>query len=595
MQRASRAQSAAWWIGALLIIAGVMTYFYHHGENSRALIIDSLDSYLPAHAVLARGDDFLAATDSTFKPLLGGIPRGSLPSETRLFLWLYRYLSPFHAYVAMEIILRVVALAGMVLLLRRHVLPNASAVVIFGASLSFALLPFYVHADLSVTGQPLLAYALLNIRQRDNSPYNWLIVAVFPFTSSLPFIGFAIVPIVALWIAGEWLATRRFPARLSIALALLVAGYGASEYRLLALLGGGHGFVSHRTEYVYTAAPLSRVLVHTAEDFAAGNPYAPSLQDVIILPAAILAQVLGVLLSRREKNDAKRNRQPEDIACGGYRHQLQLLVVLIFVCAGISCWWGFCSSRPFVAILNSPAGGSVRTLQLHRLNLLHPALWTLVFAVTLAMLSTALAGGRWVAAALVVVQLFVVVAAERREHEQQKLTFAEFFSPALFRDIRDFIARPPENYRVVSLGLNPSIALYNGFHTADGYWVNYPLAYKHRFRRAMAGELAKDADLTAYFDEWGSRCFLFSAELGRRYLYTKDSGKRRIERLNIDTGVLSDLGVEYILSAVEIGNAEELNLKLEHSFERGDSPWKIFLYSLPHSSASSSNTGSSRN
>ncbi len=288
------------WLFSLLVVAGVMASFYSRGEGSRMPIVDGLDSYLPAHAKLVTSDVFLGRLDSVFQPILGGIPRSCLPSETRLFLWLYRCFSPFQACVAMEAIQRVVALVGMVLLLRRHVLPRAPAVLTFGASLCFALLPFYVHADLSVAGQPLIAYALINIRGRDMSLWNWLIVALFPFTSSLPFVGFAFIPLVAAWVVAELLLKRKFPAGLAVALIVLTAGYGASEYRLFAELFGRERFVSHRTEFVRESASLRRIAVRTAENLVGGDGYVPSVQNFVIAPAAVLALAIGLVLSRRD-------------------------------------------------------------------------------------------------------------------------------------------------------------------------------------------------------------------------------------------------------------------------------------------------------
>ncbi len=244
------------------------------------------------------------------------------------------------------------------------------------------------------------------------------------------------------------------------------------------------------------------------------------------------------------------------------------------------CVFRFFGHDPYVGLQGNrqtdPNGVPVQ-----RLSWLQPAAWTLVFAAALAVICEAFRGGRLVAWGLVAMQLFVVISAGQHEHQEPRLTFAEFFSPGLFGDIRDFIGRSQASYRVACLGLYPAIALYNGFYTADGYWVNYPLEYKHRFRRVIAQELAKDSKLAVYFDEWGSRCYLFSAELGQRYLNTKDSRRRRIEHLDIDTAALAELGTQYILSAVEIGNASELGLKLEKTFVREDSPWQIFLYALP--------------
>ncbi len=579
-ERSQVSKSIGWWFVALLVIAAAMAFFYRRGEGSRLPIMDGLDSYLPAHAILARGDVFFGHADAVFQPILGGIPRGCLPSETRILLILYRFLSAFQAYVVTEAILRVVALLGMVLLLRRHVLPKALAVVIFGASLCFALLPFYVHADLSVAGQPLLAYALLNLWQRDKSLHNWLIIALFPFMSSLAFVGFAIPPLVAVWIAGDFLATRKFPWPLFLALVLLTAGYCATEYRLLLQLAAGGGFVSHRAEFGHEGVGLRLALSRAASDLVAGDGTAPSLQNAVIAPAAILGLVCALVLARREMRSEPRQGRLGDDRNQPCRRQLLLLLVLVLACTAISCWVGVCSFRGFESLLNASGIQVLKMLQLQRLTWMQAALWTLVFAAALAVISVAFRGGRFVACGLVLMQLLVVISAQQHEHREQRLTFAEFFSPALFGDIREFIASPPGSYRVASLGLYPTIPLYNGFYTVDGYWVNYPLEYKHRFRRVIAGELAKDPTLATYFDQWGSRCYLFSAELGREYLYTKNSHKRRIERLDIDTGALSELGAQYILSAVEIGNAPELGLELQKTFVRDDSPWEIYLYRL---------------
>jgi hypothetical protein len=570
-----------WWPISLAVIVGEMACFYAGGQRTRLPVVDGLDSYLPTHAVLARDEAFLGPLDSVFQPILGGIPRGCLPSETRVFLLFYRYLDPFQAYVVMEAVIRIAALAGMVLLLRRHVLPDAPAAAIFGPALCFALLPFYVHADLSVAGQPLLACALLNIRGKDNSRWNWLIVAGFPFVSSLPFIGFAVLPMVAVWIVVEWAAARKFPVGLGMALVLLTVGYCASDYRLVAQLAGGGRFVSHRSEFAREGLGLWRVMVHVAGILVTGDSYAPSLQNYVIAPAAVLALAIGLFHARREARVDGQPGRLKDGPGGPCGQRLLLLLILVLACEAISIWWGLCFSRAFTVLMDLPGFRALKMLQLQRLNWLHAALWTLVFAVSLRTIWTGVPLGRFVAWGLVAAQVAVALFAQYREHSQQPLTFAEFYSPGLFRDVRDFIGAPAANYRVASLGMHPAIALYNGFRTVDGYWVNYPLEYKHRFRRAIAGELAKDPKLAKYFDGFGSRCYLFSAELGQHYLYTKDSSKRRVERLDVDSGALAELGAKYILSAVDIGNATELGLNLKAVFQRSDSPWRIYLYALP--------------
>ena len=105
---------------------------------------------------------------------------------------------------------------------------------------------------------------------------------------------------------------------------------------------------------------------------------------------------------------------------------------------------------------------------------------------------------------------------------EERISFHQFYSPELFAEIKDHIGKPQQSYRVVSLGMHPGIALYNGFYLADGYLSDYPLEYKHRFRKVIAAELAKNEDIKDYFDGWGARCYLFSAELDKRFVLTKD-------------------------------------------------------------------------
>jgi hypothetical protein len=53
-----------------------------------------------------------------------------------------------------------------------------------------------------------------------------------------------------------------------------------------------------------------------------------------------------------------------------------------------------------------------------------------------------------------------------------------------------------------------------------------------------------------------------------------------VENLEIDTGVLKELGGRYILSAVPIKNFRAMDLTYERSFEDESAYWKIHLYRI---------------
>lgn len=88
------------------------------------------------------------------------------------------------------------------------------------------------------------------------------------------------------------------------------------------------------------------------------------------------------------------------------------------------------------------------------------------------------------------------------------MSFRDYYAVGVLEQvqqyIRDNLGEEPENYRVVSLGIDPAAALYHGFYCLDGYSNNYDLAYKHRFREIIAPELDKSEYLTEQFDGWAT-------------------------------------------------------------------------------------------
>lgn len=156
-------------------------------------------------------------------------------------------------------------------------------------------------------------------------------------------------------------------------------------------------------------------------------------------------------------------------------------------------------------------------------------------------------------------------------------SFREFYATELFQEIKEYIGRPQSEYRVVSIGLHPAISQYNGFYTLDTYSNFYPLRYKYQFREIIANELEKNKKLRIYFDEWGSRCYVFVDELGKKYDFRKKS-KRVIQHLDMNTDALYEMGGRYIFSSLPIENAHENNLIFEKSFEHPESAWKVYLY-----------------
>jgi hypothetical protein len=166
------------------------------------------------------------------------------------------------------------------------------------------------------------------------------------------------------------------------------------------------------------------------------------------------------------------------------------------------------------------------------------------------------------------------------EYRKNNITYKEFYSVSLFKQIQKFIAIDKNNYSVVSIGLHPAIATYNGFNTLDGYLPIYSLEYKHKFREIISKELEKNKINKKYFDEWGSRFYILSSELGKNWLNTKDRALPISIELNMES--LFNMGGRYIISTNKIVNASENSLILEKIFEDALSAWKIYLYKIDH-------------
>ncbi len=165
------------------------------------------------------------------------------------------------------------------------------------------------------------------------------------------------------------------------------------------------------------------------------------------------------------------------------------------------------------------------------------------------------------------------------------MSWADYFAEDLMGEIAAVIfeetGRSQGEYRVASLGMCPAVALEAGFYCIDGYSNNYSLEYKYEFREIIEKELEKCPAMKGYFDDWGSRCYLFTEESQNYYYLAKDADFR-YERLELDTGKMREMGCEYLFSAAEIeeGNAERLGLRLFGVFETQESYYRVWVYEL---------------
>lgn len=540
----------------IAIIAYLLPYLVP-GSANHWMIWDNLDSNFVMYKVLLDSGALFAPNSAIIGQPLGGIPRGTMASEFDAFVWLYILFGPEGAYIANRILMTLVGFIGMYLLLRRHILTgDENEIVRLGASLCFSLLPFWPFGGLSVAGMPLALHAMLEIREKNFRWWNWAIIILYPFYSSLVLSGFFFLVFVSLiWLHD--LMRRKLAMPLFFALTVMSLFYVLTHYRLFIDFVLGSGFVSHRSEMISSTDVGAKEAIKNAMSLLyAGQPHAHSLQKIVILPIVMISVLL---MLPQSKNDRKK----------------WLFWLAIMAIGAIAIFHGFKTTPPISTIM-APIK-AVLPMQFDRFYFLYPLLWTLAFALVLSRLSLLAHSLR-----LLVLMVVTLQSAYSFTHHESFVNFGkpsvgEFFAAAQFSDIKDYIGEPPDKYRVASLGMHPSISLYNGFRTLDGYWGNYPLSYKHEFREIISGELEKDEALKNYFDEWGSRAYLFNART-RRNMTVAAGNDVNVKALDYDWEAFYALGGRFLLSAVAIDASTIPELTFERKFIDSASAWDVYLY-----------------
>ncbi|MGG4489136.1 DUF6044 family protein [Metabacillus idriensis] len=540
----------------ILAIALYVAPLFILNENAHIRVHDNLDSNLAWYKVLTENGYLLSGLNETLPQIINGLPRNALGSEWNLQIWLYNWFPTMTAYAFSQSITRIFAFLGMYLLLKDHFLKERQYQFIHaGTALTFALTPFWPQGMLSTLGMPLALWAFLNIR---NGNRYWLSVAVLtflPFYSSFV-LGFFFFLTAAgiLWII-DLMKKKKWNLPFLISIGYMSFVYCIVEYRLIySFLFSSES--NSRDEYFHARLPLWRVIRLTFKNFVLGHTHVMTVHGLVILPVTLIA--LYIIFRKR----IWRTEKP-----------FVLLFILNFC---LSAWYAFWFYKGWLPL--TERFHFMDTFNFARFHFLRPIIIYLGFALGLKILFNEFPK-KGVIGALLLAQVIVLGLFNDEIIYHKKPSVKEFYAEEQFAEIKEHIGMPVEEYRVASLGLHPAIAQYNGFYTLDTYNNFYPLSYKYQFRKIIEKELSKNKRLRIYFDEWGGRCYLFTSEHEKKYMFTKDSAKV-FEHLDLNTKPFKKMGGEYIFSSLPIEQPEKNHLVLDKVFHSPESAWRIYLYKV---------------
>jgi len=541
---------------SFFLLVAYIAPFLIFGENTYVLLFDNLDSYVVWHRTLLESG-LVFENNLREVPIMMGASRVSLGNELNLILWLNYIFEPYQAYVANQILFRVTAFIGFLLLLNKYVFSEEFKKYSYLIAVLFSLLPFYPNIGIGIAGLPIITYVFLNLRNKTATKVDWVILVIFPFYSSFQHSMLFYMMLVGLVFLYDLVKRNRIKD-LFIGLMVFSSLYVIVNYRLFDIYFFTPEFIAHRVERGGDSHGFLRAILSSGKHFVLGQYHAHSVH-LFFLPFVLTMFFFNMI-----------TKQIDKVFVG-----LFLLNGLISVIYGFWYYESFALLKENYVWMNS--------INFSRISYLAPFIWYTLFALSIRYY---LKNFKFKHRQTIVVNIALIVLVSiifksdfLNEYRTNKITYKEFYSESLFGKIDLFIGENKDEYKVVSIGIHPAIARYNGFTTIDGYLPIYSLDYKHKFREIIEPELDKSENYhKKYFDEWGSRFYILSSQLGRNWVNTKDNNPD-IE-IELNTLALYGLGGRYIFSANKILNDSQNELILIQTFEENKSPWKIYLYEV---------------
>ncbi len=549
-------QNKTLYAAAFFMLAAYVLPYWILGGNGHFMVWDNMDSLMPWMKV-ATQDKYIFSPSQSVLDELSFARRSSIQGEIDLNFWIVYIFGSLYGYIIQRTLIVLTAFSGMYLLLRNHInikQDYENNIINVGVAVAFGTLPFWPFGLFSVAGLPFLTFAFINLYKGQHKIQSYLILGLIPFYSSLILAGFFFLFILSIiWVIDSF-QNRKIKLPVFFGLVILSALYVLTSYRLFETFLFDNSYLSHRLEYNLSRTWRETYLEFKDLLFGPGMAHVYSLKEVFIVPVVFLSLLITI----------ERGLF--------WRQKLLIWIILIILITSII------NSILYFGVLKS-------IMTVNRFDWLHPCLWYVLFAISLRIVCDFFVQrGIYIIIAILLLQ----IAYNFRMHEFIKNlstpSFNEYFAQEQFSRIKSFIGGNSTNYKVGSVGLNPTIALFNGFNCVDSYLADYSLPYKARFRKVVAEEFKRDPIFGKNFDVWGCRLYLFSSKLGSDLGHSskiRGIGKMPVP-VYFDLEALQNLGCDYLFSAYQLNFKDNsVKPKLIGLFKDENSAWDVYLYKIP--------------
>lgn len=516
------------YISFLVLIIYISPYF-NLFDNYKILIGDNLNQHVAINKILAKSGSLFIDANETVPYIMGGIKRGFLKTELNFGILLYKFFSVEFAYSLNRIIMHLIAFFGVIFLLKKYVFKEDDKLTPLIA-LGFSTLPFFSNGFLTIAGQPLLLYCYLNIFYNNDKVKDWLIIAIFPFFSSLVlgnlFFHFFLILYAIVF-------RKSFNNNLKIIYSFLFCGISTllCEYRLFELFFF-LDFESFRSEMLRLGTLNFKGFLGTSLIFLKdGHRHFASLHFPIIL-----ALVFYYLTTIR---NFKANAQ-----------FYFLLFVLIFAILFENFFYGLSILNPikyFSNFLNSFT---------FRFYSILPLVWYLLFSISIRNLKLNIKFSYIICFFIVINNFFGTfnLSAENsfyhtyfNKNSKTHFSIDNYYSESFISKIKGDL-KINSSSKAATVGFPSVILNYNDINTIGGFLNNYPLQKKKLISSVIIKELEKNNILYEKFKNYGVYCEIQSEELN------SNSSIKEIKNLEINLEILNKEGCNFLFSIKPIIN-----------------------------------------